>query len=250
LKPGNPKGAGTFSEDTKGSYPGVGVECQGFAQRKSSNRDDAWIDDCNAGRNPFVAGNPDGAGTYEAGQKGSYPGVGVECQGFAQKKSGHRDDAWIDDCQTGRNPFVAGNPNGAGTWADEKTHGSYPGVGVECQGFAQKKKQSLAQDDAWIDDCNADRNPFVAGNPNGAGTHEDEHKGSYPGVGVECQGFAQKRSVSLAQQKDDAWVDDCSPDRTMTGAYGSGTQGAPGAEANGSFKGVGVECQGFAQTSN
>merc|ERR1719446_1980455 len=73
--------------------------------------------------------------------------------------------------------------------------------------------------------------------------------GSYTGVGVECQGFAQKKHHhSLAQ--DDAWIDDCSPDRVMNGAYGSGTQGAPGATAAGSFEKVGVECQGFAQTKS
>jgi hypothetical protein len=34
--------------------------------------------------------------------------------------------------------------------------------------------------------------PFVAGNPNGAGTYEDANKGTYgpQNPGVDCQGFA------------------------------------------------------------
>jgi len=51
--------------------------------------------------------------------------------------------------------------------------------------------QYKGNSDEWIDDCNADRDPWTAGNPNGAGTWEETNKGSYPGVGVECQGFAQ-----------------------------------------------------------
>lgn len=65
--------------------------------------------------------------------------------------------------------------------------------------------------------------------------------GSFDGVGVDCQGFAQRGSRSLAQKEEDAWIDDCWPDRTMNGEYGSGTQGIKGAK-NGSAEGVGVEC--------
>ena len=82
---------------------GVGVECQGFAQlekkgnpqRKAKsfaqyNGDSqAWIDACDPARDVSAQTNPSGAGTWEAGQNGSFPGVGVECQGFAQRHSSH-----------------------------------------------------------------------------------------------------------------------------------------------------------------
>jgi len=100
--------------------------------------------------------------------------------------------------------------------------GSFDKVGVECQGFAQKKSHSLAQykgdSQAWIDDCDPDRDVSAAKNPSGAGTWEETNKGSYPAVGVECQGFAQRKSHSLAQYKGntDAWVDDCDPERDVS----------------------------------
>jgi len=129
----NPSGAGTYEEGNGGSFPGVGVECQGFAQRKRHSlvqsrdgSDDAWVDPCDANRDVSAQTNPSGAGTYEEGNGGSFPGVGVECQGFAQRRSKDgSEDAWVDDCAPGRNPFKAGNGN-AGTVT------SYPGVGIEC----------------------------------------------------------------------------------------------------------------------
>lgn len=93
----------------------------------------------------------------------SYPGVGIECQGFAQKKSKHHKkhhkhhkshklvqysgdtQAWVDPCDETSDPWAQKNPSGAGTYNGEKLKGSYPGVGVECYGFAQKKAQSRAQ---------------------------------------------------------------------------------------------------------
>jgi hypothetical protein len=67
------------------------------------------------------------------------------------------EDAWIDDCDPGRDPLVQAN-GGAGTVT------SYPGVGINCQGFAQKKSKKhhkkshkLVQYDgdnqAWIESC-------------------------------------------------------------------------------------------------
>lgn len=73
-----------------------------------------------------------------------------------------------------------------------------PGVGIECQGFAQVKSRSQykGNNDAWIEDCNPDRDVSAQTSPGGAGTG-----GSYPGVGVECQGFAQKKSSRKLNHK-------------------------------------------------
>merc|ERR1712238_601737 len=106
----------------------------------------AWVDDCQPGRNPLI--QADG----QAGTGGSYPGVGIECQGFAKKthKMAQYDgdsQAWVEDCQPGRNPLIQADGQAG-------TDGSFPGVGVECMGFAQKKSKSLAQYDAdnnaWV----------------------------------------------------------------------------------------------------
>lgn len=87
------------------------------------------------------------------------------------------------------------------------------GVGVECQGFAQKH-HTLAQmkhkhkhhqkakkdwyEDAWVDPCDASYK-------------EGPMTGGQAGVGVECQGFAQKKGHNLAQKEwyENQWVDDC-----------------------------------------
>jgi hypothetical protein len=86
----------------------------------------------------------------------SYPGVGINCQGFAQKKSkkhhkSHKlvqydgdNQAWVDPCDPTQDTVAQKNPNGAGTYNGPKTKGSFPGVGIECMGFAQKKSKSLA----------------------------------------------------------------------------------------------------------
>jgi len=188
----------------------------------------AWVDACDPNYE-------DGAITGPAFAK-----VGVDCQGFAQKKSHqslaqdpHNTDftkgdanAWVDACDESYKE---------GVW----TAGG--AVGVDCQGFAQKKSQSLAQDphntdftkgdkNAWVDACDASykEGVWTAG---GA-------------VGVDCQGFAQKKSKhSLAQVQDphntdftkgdaNAWVDACDE------SYKEGVWTAGGA--------VGVDCQGFA----
>ena len=60
--------------------------------------------------------------------------------------------AWVDDCAPGRDNQKQAN-GGAGTFPP----GTYPGVGIECQGFNKKKAHSMAQYDgdsqAWVDDC-------------------------------------------------------------------------------------------------
>ena len=239
----DPWAQATGGAGTGGSYPGVGIGCQGFAQKSSKAGYDgdsqAWVDDCAPGRNPFIPGNGN------AGTVTSYPGVGIECQGFNKKKlqsraqyDGDKQD-WVEACDPAQDPWAQKNPSGAGTYKDEKTGGSFPGVGVECQGFAQKKSKSGYDGDsqAWVDDCAPGRNPFIPGNGN-AGT-----AGSYPGVGIECQGFNKKNTQKLAQYDGDsqAWVDDCAPGRNpwiqADGQAGTG----------GSYPGVGINCQGFAQ---
>lgn len=47
----------------------------------------AWVDQCDPTQDTVAQKNPSGAGTYSEGTKGTFPGVGVDCQGFAQKKS-------------------------------------------------------------------------------------------------------------------------------------------------------------------
>lgn len=233
----------------------------------------AWIDDCSPDR---VMNGDYGSGTQGAPgalPTGSFDKVGIECQGFAQRKSQSlaqaKDqdyeggtNAWIDDCSPDR---VMNGDYGSGTQGAPGATGagSYTGVGVECQGFAQKKSQSLAQakdqdyeggTNAWIDDCDANRDPWALKNPSGAGTYEETNKGSFPGVGVECQGFAQRKSLSLAQAKDqeyaggtNAWIDDCDPNRDPWALKNPSGAGTYEESQNGSFPGVGVECQGFAQ---
>lgn len=86
--------------------------------------------------------------------------------------------------------------------------------------------------------------------------------GSYAGVGIECQGFTQtdaeiekddeKKSKDMSfnyKPDNDAWVPDCDPRRDLNDkVYGSGTFGSPaGRGGKGSYPGVGIECQGFAQ---
>merc|ERR1719491_1018745 len=45
--------------------------------------------------------------------------------------------AWVDDCQPGRNPLIQADGQAG-------TGGSYPGVGIECQGFAKKTHKMLS----------------------------------------------------------------------------------------------------------
>ena len=108
-------------------------------------------------------------------------------QGLAQYNGDSQ--AWVDDCYPGRDPYAQAN-GGAGINA------AAAGVGVECQGFAQRGSKSLAQksahslaqyngdSQAWIDDCYPGRDPYAQAN-GGAGINA-----AAAGVGVECQGFA------------------------------------------------------------
>ena len=57
----------------------------GFSQKKSKSlaqyegdKQD-WIDQCDATQDTVAQKNPSGAGTHEDTNKGSFPGVGVEC---------------------------------------------------------------------------------------------------------------------------------------------------------------------------
>lgn len=108
-----------------------------------------------------------------------------------------------------------------------------------------------ASNDAWVESCDPERK---LNDPTyGSGTYGSPgaSSGTYDEVGTGCQGFAQRRAQALAQHKtkkagDEAWIPDCSPTRDLKHkVYGSGTQGAPGANGKGSFPGVGIECQGF-----
>ena len=152
--------------------------------------------------------------------------------------------AWVDDCYPDRDVTAQAN-GGAGNNAVPAGQS----VGIDCQGFAQRRSQSLAQyngdSQAWIDDCYPDRDVTAQAN-GGAGINA-----AAAGVGVECQGFAQRGSRSLAQKKahrlaqyngdSQAWVDDCYPGRDVT------AQANGGAGINAAVPGVGVECQGFAK---
>ena len=69
--------------------------------------------------------------------------------------------------------------------------------------------QKMAQYDGdkqdWVPDCAPGRNPFIAGTGN-AGTG-----GSYPGVGISCQGFAQRRALAQYNGDNQAWIEPCDP---------------------------------------
>ena len=143
--------------------------------------------------------------------------------GFAQKKSKSLaqydgdNQAWVDPCDATQDTVAQKNPSGAGTY-DKGTGGTFPGVGVECMGFAQKHSKSYVQYDGdtqdWVDKCDATQDPWAQKNPSGAGTHEDTNKGSFPGVGVECQGFSQiKDDVTLPSGGNNAWPEKCDPNQ-------------------------------------
>ena len=269
----NPSGAGTYNgPKTKGSFPGVGVECMGFAQRRSrrslvqyNGDSQAWVEPCDPAQDTVAQKNPSGAG------QSSFPGVGVECMGFAQKKSrslaqlndvvGSDTNAWVEKCDPTQDTVAQKNPSGAGTYINEEKGGSFPGVGVECQGFAQRKSRSLAQlhdvvgsdTNAWVDQCDAAQDTVAQKNPSGAGTYEEKNKGSFPGVGVDCQGFAQRKSRSLAQLNDvvgsdtNAWVDQCDPAQDTVAQKNPSGAGTYEKANAGKLPGVGIDCQGFAQ---
>ena len=98
----SPCRAFTHKKDTKDFVPGVGVECMGFAQKKSlaqyNGDSQDWVDKCDPTQDTVAQKNPNGAGTYEEALKGSFKGVGVDCQGFAQKKSNTRGCDGKPDC--------------------------------------------------------------------------------------------------------------------------------------------------------
>jgi len=121
-------------------------------------------------------------------------------------------NSWVDACD----PSYKEGPMTAG----------HTGVGVDCQGFAQKR-QALAQDhdftkgdaNSWVDACDPSYK-------------EGEMTAGHSGVGVDCQGFAQKKAHSLAQVKDhdftkgdaNAWVDACDAsykEGAMSGQFGT-----------------------------
>ena len=258
----DPYSAGNGNAGVNAAYPGVGITCQGFAQIKSredgdeltSSDTNAWVKDCQPGRDPYSAGNGN------AGVNAAYPGVGIKCQGFAQVKSKGADapeivlptggtNAWVDDCQPGRDPYSAGNGNAG-------VNAAYPGVGISCQGFAQVRSREepapvvlpSGGNDAWVDKCDPAQDTTAQKNPSGAGTYEEGQKGSFPGVGVDCQGFAQIKSkkrdapeIVLPSGGTNAWVDDCQPGRDPYSA-GNGNAGV-----NAAYPGVGIDCQGFTQ---
>ena len=164
---------------------------QKMAQYDGDKQD--WVPDCAPGRNPFIAGNGN------AGTGGSYPNVGITCQGFAQRRAlaqyNGDNQAWIEPCDPAQDTVAQKNPSGAGTYKKD-TKGSFPGVGVECMGFAQKKSLAQYNGDSqdWVDKCDPTQDTVAQKNPNGAGTYEEALKGSFKGVGVDCQGFAQKKT--------------------------------------------------------
>ena len=111
---------------------------------------------------------------------------------------------------------------------------SYPGVGIECQGFAQKKSkhhkkhhkhhkshklvQYSGDTQAWVDPCDATQDTVAQKNPSGAGTYEKANKGSFPGVGVECMGFAQVKGddPEFDHEGTNTWVKACDPAQDTT----------------------------------
>ena len=252
----NPFIPGNGNAGTVTSYPNVGIECQGLAQKNSTAKPNytypgdgqAWVDDCAPGRNPFIPGNGN------AGTVTSYPNVGIECQGLAQVKSNSTakpnytypgdGQAWVDDCAPGRNPFIPGNGN-AGTVT------SYPNVGIECQGLAQKKSTYNGDTQDWVDKCDPTQDTVAQKNPSGAGTSRDavgakeaKNGGSFPGVGVECQGLAQKKSSYNGDTQD--WVPKCDANQDTVAQKNPSGAGTHEDKFKGSFPGVGVECQGLA----
>ena len=252
----NPSGAGTYIDEKKGgSFPGVGVDCQGFAQRKSlaqyNGDSQEWVEPCDASQDTVAQKNPSGAGTYNGPKtKGSFPGVGVECMGFAQRKSRRSlaqyngdSQEWVEPCDPAQDTVAQKNPSGAGTYKKD-TKGSFPGVGVECMGFAQKKSLAQYNGDSqdWVDKCDPTQDTVAQKNPNGAGTYEEALKGSFKGVGVDCQGFAQVRGADdFPAASNSAWVDKCDPKQDTT------AQKNPSGAGQSTFPGVGVDCQGFSQ---
>ena len=71
----------------------------------------------------------------------------------------------------------------------------------------QSQKKSLAQYNGdsqdWVDKCDPTQDTVAQKNPNGAGTYEEALKGSFKGVGVDCQGFAQKKTNTRCDGKPD-----------------------------------------------
>jgi len=75
---------------------------------------------------------------------------------------------------------------------------------------------------AWPEKCDPTQDTVAQKNPNGAGTHEDANKGSFPGVGVDCQGFAQMKKTKAHEifaRDCPAGLPDC-----------NGTNGTPGVD--------------------
>ena len=103
----------------------------------------AWPEKCDPAQDTVAQKNPSGAGTHDEKNKGSFPGVGVDCQGFTQMKDdvtlpSGGNAAWPEKCDPAQDTVAQKNPSGAGTYKDKESGGSFPGVGVDCQGFAQK----------------------------------------------------------------------------------------------------------------
>ena len=216
-----------------------------------------WVAKCDPAQDTVAQKNPSGAGTYIDEKKGgSFPGVGVDCQGFAQRKSlaQYNGDSqeWVEPCDASQDTVAQKNPSGAGTYNGPKTKGSFPGVGVECMGFAQRKsRRSLAQyngdSQEWVEPCDPAQDTVAQKNPSGAGTYKKDTKGSFPGVGVECMGFAQKKSLAQYNGDSQDWVDKCDPTQDTVAQKNPNGAGTYEEALKGSFKGVGVDCQGFAQ---
>ena len=153
--------------------------------------------------------------------------------GFAQRHSnsyvqydGDKQD-WVDKCDGAQDPWAQKNPSGAGTYKDEKTGGSFPGVGVECQGFSQVKDDVVLPSGgnaAWPEKCDPSQDTVAQKNPSGAGTHEDTNKGSFPGVGVDCQGFAQTTTPAHRVKPERTFFKDCPGNLPDC----NGTNGTPG----------------------
>jgi hypothetical protein len=82
-------------------------------------------------------------------------------------------------------------------------------------GFAQIKADPEFDHEGtntWVKACDPAQDTTAQKNPSGAGTP------TYPNVGVDCMGFAQKNADEFAQIKDDfagsgtnTWVTKCDP---------------------------------------
>jgi len=127
--------------------------------------------------------------------------------------------AWIDDCAPGRDPWEQVN-GGAGTVT------SYPGVGINCQGFAQKHRLAQIREfdgelegdnNAWVEKCDPKQDTTAQKNPSGAGTGKAP-SATYKNVGVDCMGFAQVKDddMTLPAGGNAAWPEKCDPNQDTT----------------------------------